>query len=78
MPPTKKARVLAPFLTNTPAQIPATVPNDNSYKFNMDSGGGGRGFSDSASFFSGTAVASASAGVGETGREAGGVAAMRH
>lgn len=42
IPPKKNARIFAPLLTNTPAQIPQTVPNVRPYLSTLDSGGGGR------------------------------------
>lgn len=41
MPPRRKATNLAPFLTNTPAHIPHTLPKVNSYRFRADAGSGG-------------------------------------
>ena len=41
MPPSRNAAAFAPFLMKTPAQIPATVPKDNSYRDTADPGGGG-------------------------------------
>lgn len=32
----------APFFMNTPAQIPHTLPNVNSYRFREEAGDGGR------------------------------------
>lgn len=40
-PPSKKASALAPFFINTPAQRPHTVPNESSYRFTVEVGGGG-------------------------------------
>jgi len=45
IPPRNQATILAPFLTNTPAQIPATVPKPSSYKDTDEAGGGGGQFS---------------------------------
>lgn len=41
MPPRNQATALAPFLIKTPAQIPATVPNESSYSDTVDFGGRG-------------------------------------
>ena len=37
-----KAMNFEPFLINTPAHIPHTLPKVNSYRFREDAGGGGR------------------------------------
>lgn len=42
-PPNKNARLFAPFLTNTPAQIPANVPKVNCVGERMDCDGGAEG-----------------------------------
>ena len=41
IPPRNQAAILAPFLTNTPAQMPATVPKLSSYRDTDEVGGGG-------------------------------------
>lgn len=41
IPPRNQAIALAPFLIKTPAQIPATAPNESSYSDTVDVGGGG-------------------------------------
>ena len=63
MPPRMKATNLAPFLMNTPAHMPHTLPKVNSYRFRADEGGGGR----SESLGAGGGVTAAGDGCCEAG-----------
>lgn len=65
MPPRMKATNLAPFLMNTPAHIPHTLPKVNSYRFRVDAGGGGR----SEPSWAGVGVTTAGGACREAGSE---------